>query len=613
MRRYRLKHGGRRKVAFGESLAAAAIQAAAFTAGAAQQARAAQQAAAQQATEIRNQAQQQATALERQSENDRQLQEQNIKFMRQQNEENRQLMRDQQMQLQMLAGYNNVADRNRDTRIVVKRGGVIPSSLLRGVNSPMPFTVTDGGYVNYLGTTPYGQSLYELHGNTHNQYHKTKSGKYKSGVGIKFADGQVVEGEGSGGKGLGELLMVGPDGASFISRHSIKGFNPAQAVMQGADPNEVMAMQEMIKSMYNLSNDGRTGRPPVEERIYQPHRRLARNGLYRPRAYNGWYNIGGAGINTLGNLAGAWLTTRGNSSAAKRMSSAYIDAGNMMADAYGKLQTVDMSGLNRGMFRASSSATPAIRTADVTLNPELVAIERDKNRRLASSSRNTLSSAADNNRTNRIMTDAYDNRTQIYNRANQINQSISNENANRITQANATNLQADIEGNRAYANAYMNMLQYNNDIVNQRTLGAAGARSDAALQAANAMANARQTNGASWGSAVAASANSWANALNTIGLERTKENAAYANGDIATRVSTAIANGDTTRMRRMYDVYSQTPGMETYASQLARALGINYKPTYNQQAYNAMFNSIAPIGFVRPLVKLGGRYKLRTI
>ena len=596
--RNRLRYGGRKKAAFGESLAAAAIQAAATNASAIMQSNAARESARQQAESIRANAQRQADAMKQQSENDKMLQEQNIEFMRSQNEQNRQLMRDQQMQLQMLAGYQNNVDRDLQARIVVKNGGRITKYPLRGLKQRnLGFTVTDGGYAQYLGN-----NLYRIYGDTHDQYHKTRSGKYKSGVGIELDDGQKIEVEGGGrtktGKNKpGEVIEILPDRTEVFSNRDMYGINFADEVAAGKDPQDAANEQAYIRYIRGVNSDGSKMKTPVERNRRRP---LAKYGK-RVKALSGatyWDNLGGAGLTTFGNVLGAWLTGAGNSSAAKRMSNAYLDAGNTMADAYSNLSKVDMNAIGKNTFSMTGSAMPAIRTSNITLNPELVQVERDAQRRMSAVNNNTISGAAANSRYGRIATDAYDNRSQIYGRANQINESIRNENANRITQAAATNLNANLESNRSYWGLLADLAKYNNDITNEGILGRAGALSDARLQSANALAQARQTNGAVWGNAIATSAQGFANAFSNLGTMREKENAAYASASPASQVSAAIANGDRRRAKRLWNVYSNlnTPGAKDYARQLGTYLGYDVSKygsiptTLNDLSFNQILN-----------------------
>lgn len=262
----------RRKAPFGTveaaTLAAAGIQAATTIATSAMEMKAAKENAKQAADIAVSNADKEVAALRKQNENANELQAKNQEFISAQNEENRDIQKTIQMNLQMMAAKQNEADRLATTRMQVRNGG---SSLLRGtrkrakalsgsqvVTSPynLDFSVTDGGFV-----TPIGQSftgdLYEIRGNDHNHYHKTKGGKRKTGVGIKFENGEIIEGEGNQNTNQGELLLVTPNDAKFISRHTLKGFNPALAVLSGMAPEQAFNIQENIKYNYNIPDDGK--------------------------------------------------------------------------------------------------------------------------------------------------------------------------------------------------------------------------------------------------------------------------------------------------------------------------------------------------------------------
>lgn len=264
MSKRRLRNAGSRREAMfgaeaGAILAAAGINVAGTLAASAVSAAATKKAAQDQANATIRAATKQSQAIKDQSAKAKEYQQEAQEFTKEQNAENRELQKDIQMQLQMLTGQQNVNDRLEASKIKVKAGGKTkklgyPQSLLRGGN--MPFKVTDGGGVVPVGVTPEGFELYEIVGNDHEHYHKTRGGKYKSGVGIKFADGNVVEGEGNQKKNGGELMLVTPDNAYFISKHSINGFNPAEGVKQGLHPLQAYAIQEQEKNMIGINDDG---------------------------------------------------------------------------------------------------------------------------------------------------------------------------------------------------------------------------------------------------------------------------------------------------------------------------------------------------------------------
>ena len=274
--------GVRRKALFGSEeaaiLGAAAINAAAQASAAMVNSRAQANAAKQQSAAIDASAKANAQALKEQNENSNNLQKENQEFIREQNDRNRDLQKDIQMQLQMLTGQQNQNAREEASKIQVKNGGAMsnkskrrinPTFPLRGGyiptnsyvqpahNSNLPFRVTDGGGVIPLGKTPEGFDMYELYGHDHDHYHKAQGGKYKSGVGIKFANGQTIEGEGNQGGNRGEKFVVTPNDAFFISKHNIGGFNPANAVDRGLNPVLAFNIQESIKQANGIPDNGK--------------------------------------------------------------------------------------------------------------------------------------------------------------------------------------------------------------------------------------------------------------------------------------------------------------------------------------------------------------------
>jgi hypothetical protein len=281
MNRNRLKYGGsnRKKAIFGSiinagaSLAATAAQTAAIL-----------QAAKIQATAMKENAKTQSQAMLKQNENNNNLQRQSISFTTEQNKENRQQQQDIQMTLQMLAGQQNMNDINEARKAQVKYGGRPKRRNLKSApfygGANIPFTVTDGGGVVPLEVDNNGFGLYELYGNDHEHYHKTKSGKHKTGVGIKFANGEVVEGEGNQNTNKGELLYVTPNDAMFISKHSIDGFNPRAAVEQGLNPEDAFNIQEELKAINGYKDDGtkaKCGKHKSIKRLYGGYNILFNN------------------------------------------------------------------------------------------------------------------------------------------------------------------------------------------------------------------------------------------------------------------------------------------------------------------------------------------------
>lgn len=256
MDRRKLRNGGKcRRKAFlgsdGAIMAAATIAAAGITAAATAAS------AKSQAKAMTESAKTQAQSIKDQTTNNNNLQKEQLAFTRSQNQENRQQQQDIQTTLQLMAGQENMNDRMERNKMQVKLGG---KPKRRSITAPFyegaQFQVTDGGGVIPIYTTPEGYGLYELYGNDHEHYHKTSGGKNKTGVGIKFNDGSIIEGEGNQNTNQGELLYVTPNDAMFISKHSIDGFNPTEAVKQGVHPVQAFNIQEMLKARKGLNDDG---------------------------------------------------------------------------------------------------------------------------------------------------------------------------------------------------------------------------------------------------------------------------------------------------------------------------------------------------------------------
>ena len=486
-----------------------------------------------------------------------------------------------------------------------------PTSLLQGSYN-MPFKVTDGGGVVALGTTPEGYDLYEIYGNDHEHYHKAQGGKNKTGVGIKFADGNVIEGEGNQNGSKGEKMLVTPNNAYFISRHTMKGFNPAKAVDEGLDPMQAYMLQEAIKAENGISDDGK-GNSPVKRYMIggQPNiydmanqtgpqmgvdtlgdttvgiayasnadtkRRLRCGGKVRHKAPYGWnwlqnaytsnkpasinsgyYNstldinpnipqtiniktptntrstsnfwsraggwinnnadLVGAGIGALGNLGGAWITSAGNRRAARTLANAYNTAANTMRDAYNSLQTIDMNSLRREDYGAAHAMAALQAPVSQAAQP-LAQVDRQLQRRLTNAGRYSASGAAAESRMTRAEVDAQDMRNRIYAADQEQMQKIRQENANRVNEVAMRNAELDTQANKDFTGAYLNLLQYNNDIENSKILGAAGALSEGAVNSAGALSQAQTSNAAAWANALTGSSQGFANTLSNYAKRR---------------------------------------------------------------------------------------------
>lgn len=640
MTRYKLKNGGRKKALFGAEaaaiLSAAAINAASNLTAAGIGAKAATNAAKTQADAAIKVGNKQVEVAKSQMQNEKEIHEMSKEFTRVQNEENRDLEKNIQANLQILTGQETVNDKLEAAKIQAKNGSSVrkklaqqnPNTLLRGSynQTNMPFIVTDGGGVIPLGVTPEGYDLYEIVGNDHEHSHKTQGGKNKTGVGFKFLNGTIIEGEGNQNTNQGELLLVTPNDAQFISKHSIAGFNPARAVLSGMNPSQAFMTQEIIKDQKGLDDSGKiknkrhikfaggssilnnetsaisnvpdfsvdTIAPTATGVAYiiqnnaetnennvnygtKPDYSVAKYGTNvrkklayggRPKALaGGWYGAG-AGINTLGNLGGAWITQHGNNEAMRYINAANTQAAGLLADAYRQMKGIDLNSIRKEDY-AAAHAMAAVRAPIVNINPELAQIERARQRRVDAINRNTLSSAAKLNSLARAESDAYDQRSILYGKAEQQAEQIKQGNVERITQVANENANRDTQANKEWANAYLNAMQYNNDIENQKLAGIAQAQANALTGNAQIAASTSQANAQSWASAIANSAQGVGNVIESNIKAAADRRNVLIGADAEQQYLAAMRDGSRSEAKALYDSWKNgTAEQQKWAANL---------------------------------------------
>ena len=652
----KLKNCGRRKAIFGTGeaaiLAAAGINVAGTMAASAIGANATKKAAQDQANATIQSAQKQAQAIKDQNAKSKELQQESQEFIKEQNAENRELQKDIQLQLQMLTGQQNVNDRFEASKIQVKNGGSTKRKLrlagkfpsfLRGSGN-MPFVVTDGGTVIPIGRTPEGYDIYEILGNDHEHYHKAQGGKNKTGVGIKFADGNVIEGEGNQNTNQGEIMVNTPDNAYFISKHSIAGFNPAKMTLDGMHPLQAYAIQEQLKAANGISDDGKHNSTPVEKKLLggEPNslyamynqigpqmgvdtvgdttvgvasqftnekrslkcggktRRKANNGLkwnwntgkwedsvandniqvpYAPGKqpsstttntstggnsttrgkgfFSNWtagntVDLIGSGIGALGNIGGALITASANRSAARTVADAQNRAANLMADAYRSLTGIDMNNIRREDY-AAAHAMPVLQAPVSFAQQGISKIDRSLQRTLANAGKYSTSGASAQERMSRAEVNAQDARNEVYSEDQRQMQNIRQANAERVSRAAELNAQLDTQANKEYASAYLNALQYNNDINNQKILGAAGALSEGAVNSANTMSAAQTSNAQAWANALLGGTQGFTSSLSAMADRKSKLASALLGAGSDSQASYYATVSSEGEARREYD------------------------------------------------------------
>ena len=620
-----LKYGGksRKKALFG---ADSAIMAAATLAAAGMNVAATLKSANTQSKAIQESAKTQAQVIKEQTKNNTALQKESMNFTRQQNRENRDQQQEIQTTLQMLAGQENMNDRFEATKVAVKYGGrpkklkTMQPLFYGGGNHP--FIVTDGGGVIPLQIDANGYGLYELYGNDHNHYHKTSSGKQKSGVGIKFKDGSVVEGEGNQNTNSGEKLLVTPNDAMFISKHSIAGFNPSQAVDMGMNPQDAFNIQQYLKLIKGINDDGSrmnlarrrqalagmdilnaanqtqypqngtidvaTGvayaaqnmpQQDVESKVAIAkcggHRKLKCGG--RTKAKGGyWQNYGGATYAGIGNIVGAGMNLLGNYFAGNMLGNAYTKAGNILAEAYDQMHGINLSELNRKDY-SPGHVMAVIRSADTNINPQLERLRRnaDNERRIVNAS--TLSSAARQQRLAGINDRMYQRMSEQFAYKHNEDEKIKQGNAARIQEASAQNAQLDAQARQAYGNARMSLLQYNNNIENAKIAGRAQSLADSMTQSGMTRANTMINSANAIGSAITGTAQGFANTYTANQkVKRDKQNI-MIRAATETVVNDIIMRNDRQTAKNLYDSFvgSDNENYKKYAKQLDDKFGFS--------------------------------------
>ena len=562
MDRRKLKCGGskkRRKALFGTD---GAITAAATLAAAGITAVATEKAAKEQAKAMIDGAKTQAQSIKEQTTNNNNLQKENIAFTRQENQANRQQQQDIQTTLQLLAGQQNMNDRMEANKMQVKYGGkpkrksLSKTPFYGGANGT--FKVTDGGGVIPIQVDQNGYGLYELYGNDHEHTHKAPGGKRKTGVGIKFNDGSVVEGEGNQNTNQGELMYVTPNDAVFISKHSIGGFNPTDAVKNGVHPLQAYNIQENIKNVKGLNDDGSRKRAnlgglnnlynianltqlpsnntgnvangiayAINDKSNSPVAKCGKRiSLKRRKAdlgsswNNYWNNYGGATMNAAGNLGAAGFNIFGNMFAANRMGKAYEQAGNILADTYRGLHGIDMSEVSRNDFAAPHTMA-VVHTANTNINPQLERVRRNANAETREVNRGTMSSAARQQRIAGINDRARQREDELYAYKDNQDEQTKQRTAKSITQTASANADRDVQANKDYRALRQSLLQYNNDIENSKILGIGQSLADARTQSSLVRAQGLQSSMSALGSALTASGQGFATRFDAINKDRT--------------------------------------------------------------------------------------------
>ena len=277
------------------------------------------------------------------------------------------------------------------------------------------------------------------------------------------------------------------NGKNFVS-------NPNAMPIWGATINAAKPLNPNDLNLSNLNNNRNYGPAPSTTSL-QDTKSSFWDSPTAAFAINAGANLLGFGANYLGNRI-----------AASKLTNAYNKAAGIMSDAYGKLQTIDVDGLEDLKGFRAAQYLPITRSANVNVNPQLQDVNRARIRQRQAYRNSTLSDAARLNRSAFFENQAQDQRDRIYGDQANREEQIKQNNNQAYNEAGAKNVQSRNEMVKSLANLRLELAKYNNDIVNERILGAANAQSQMGINAAGAKANAYNAIG-----------NSAANTLNTIG------------------------------------------------------------------------------------------------
>lgn len=151
---------------------------------------------------------------------------------------------------------------------------------------------------------------------------------------------------------------------------------------------------------------------------------------------------------------------------------------------------------------------------------------------------------------NNINTNVQDRRNEVFDKAEQQKQAIIQENMKRITDVANENANRDIQTNKDYTAARLQAAMYNNDIVNQRIIGASSAIADAGTQGANTLGQAQINNANILGQSIATVGSNFGNALSAVGKHNADVEATFSHMDKADQFQYGQSTEGTSRQRQ---------------------------------------------------------------
>ena len=228
-----------------------------------------------QSDSIKLAAEEQAAALKAQSENNNKLQEETIAFTKAENEKAREIQKNMQMNMEMMMGRQNAADRAKASKITVKYGGNVRRKLKNGGanKSHIPFTgelgfvITDGAEgvknpVIPLEYTSDGGVIMMVNPKLKDHDEKNKEGRKGFGVATATQNNPIIPEESNLELEGGEIFKTKPYTGieSAISKHTLPGtkFNPKANYLATGNYDQTFNIAEYIKNEKGISDSGNT-------------------------------------------------------------------------------------------------------------------------------------------------------------------------------------------------------------------------------------------------------------------------------------------------------------------------------------------------------------------
>ena len=225
-----------------------------------------------------------------------------------------------------------------------------------------------------------------------------------------------------------------------------------------------------------------------------------------------WGDYAGSTYNAAGNLAGAVVTTLGNMIAGNSLSKAYMRAGNIISDAYSQMHGIDMRELKREDYAVPHTLAVIRDANNISYDPQRERVLRDAASERKEINRGTLSSAARQQKLAATHDRAFQRISEIDAAENNAREPIRQGNFERIDQNIKSNADRDAEALKEYNAQRFALLQYNNELENNKLAGAAQAKADATAQASNIKNQAIQNSALAFGNALTASGQAFATA-----------------------------------------------------------------------------------------------------